>query len=126
MTSTPWEVFNALIDLSYPVVCVNNIENCIYFPTSVYEPGVRTVLATHGWETASIRYISGPLEDPYPQYLDITRHDTLLRHELGTIVPHDNLASLADTSLTSLDDGHILVYSDGVWISRNSISGGTP
>jgi hypothetical protein len=124
--STPWEVYTTLRDLSYLVLCVDNINDCIYFETVVYEPGVRSILTPLGWQSTTIRYITGTLEDPYPQYLDITRHDSLLRHELGVIVPHDTLSGISDTSLVSPVDGDFIVYSDGVYTNRTGISGGTP
>ncbi|GAH55931.1 unnamed protein product, partial [marine sediment metagenome] len=36
------------------------------------------------------------------QYLNNARHDLVARHTLGTIVPHDNLADLAEKAHSSL------------------------
>jgi hypothetical protein len=44
----------------------------------------------------------------------------------GTGAIYDSLEKLADISLDSGDNGSILVYTDGVWVSRDAISGGTP
>lgn len=41
-------------------------------------------------------------DDDHPQYLNNARHDTTERHPLGTVVPHDNLADLAEKAHSSL------------------------
>jgi len=41
-------------------------------------------------------------DDDHAQYLNITRHDVPARHPLGTVVPHDNLADLAEKAHSSL------------------------
>ncbi len=41
-------------------------------------------------------------DDDHPQYLNQTRHDVTERHPLGTVVPHDNLADLAEKAHSSL------------------------
>jgi hypothetical protein len=41
-------------------------------------------------------------EDDHKQYLNTTRHDTTDRHTLGTVVPHDSLASLTEKNHSSL------------------------
>ncbi len=124
--STSWEVFSTLVGLSLPVQVVDSLNNCIFFSETVYEPGLRTALSPLGWGDVTIRYLLESAEDPYTQYLNITRHDSLLRHELGVIVPHDTIEDLGDTVISSPADGDILVYSDGTWSNRATISGGTP
>jgi len=51
-------------------------------------------------------------DDDHSQYLNNARHDVLARHPLGTVVPHDNLADLAEkvhASLTGVNpsDHHV-------------------
>ena len=41
-------------------------------------------------------------DDDHTQYLNNARHDVLARHPLGTVVPHDNLADLAEKAHSSL------------------------
>jgi len=55
--------------------------------------------------------LAGLADDDHPQYLDNARHDIPDRHPLGTVVPHDSLASLTErehASLTGIgpDDHH--------------------
>jgi len=55
--------------------------------------------------------LDGLLDDDHTQYLNNTRHDLPARHGLGTVVPHDNLADLAEKAHSSLtgvgtDDHH--------------------
>ncbi|MBA7468600.1 hypothetical protein ES707_03851 [subsurface metagenome] len=50
-------------------------------------------------------------DDDHSQYLNQARHDVPARHPLGTVVPHDNLADLAEKAHGSLagvgpDDHH--------------------
>jgi len=44
----------------------------------------------------------GLVDDDHPQYLNNARHDLPARHTLGTVVPHDNLADLAEKAHASL------------------------
>jgi len=44
----------------------------------------------------------GLADDDHPQYLNNARHDVTERHTLGTVVPHDNLADLAEKAHDSL------------------------
>ena len=46
--------------------------------------------------------LDGLLDDDHTQYLNNTRHDTTTRHTLGTVVPHDALADLAEKAHSSL------------------------
>lgn len=53
----------------------------------------------------------GLADDDHTQYLNNARHDVVARHTLGSVVPHDSLADLAEkahSSLTSVgpDDHH--------------------
>jgi hypothetical protein len=53
----------------------------------------------------------GLADDDHTQYLNNARHDLPARHTLGTVVPHDNLADLAEKAHGSLtgvgpDDHH--------------------
>ncbi|MBA7635416.1 hypothetical protein ES703_43020 [subsurface metagenome] len=48
----------------------------------------------------------GQADDDHAQYLNNTRHDIIDRHSLGSVVPHDGLASLTEKahgSLTGVD-----------------------
>lgn len=47
--------------------------------------------------------LSGLGDDDHPQYLNNARHDTTLRHTLGTVVPHDEHSNLSGLS----DDDHL-------------------
>ncbi len=44
----------------------------------------------------------GLADDDHPQYLNNARHDLPARHTLGDVVPHDNLADLAEKAHASL------------------------
>jgi len=44
----------------------------------------------------------GLADDDHPQYLNNARHDLPARHTLGDVVPHDNLADLAEKAHSSL------------------------
>ena len=46
--------------------------------------------------------LNGLTDDDHTQYLNTTRHDITARHTLGTVVPHDALASLTEKSHGSL------------------------
>ena len=46
--------------------------------------------------------LDGLGDDDHTQYLNNTRHDVVERHSLGTVVPHDNLADLAEKAHSSL------------------------
>ncbi|GAJ19564.1 unnamed protein product, partial [marine sediment metagenome] len=46
----------------------------------------------------------GLSDDDHAQYLNIARHDVTERHPLGTVVPHDSLADLAEKAHSSLTD----------------------
>jgi len=125
--ATSWEVFLTLNNHeTYPVQAVDSLNNYVFFQTPIYEPGLRSLLSPLGWGDVTIKYLSESATDPYTQYLNTIRHDSLLRHELGVIVPHDTIEDLGDTVISSPADGDILVYSDGTWNNRGSISGGTP
>jgi len=41
--------------------------------------------------------LTGLLDDDHTQYLNNVRHDTVDRHTLGTVVPHDSFLGLSDT-----------------------------
>jgi len=66
--------------------------------------------ADHGEE------LDGLGDDDHPQYLNTARHDIVGRHTLGTVVPHDNLADLAEKAHASLTgvgtDDHHAKYTD--------------
>ena len=46
--------------------------------------------------------LDGLEDDDHTQYLNNARHDLPARHGLGTVVPHDNLADLAEKAHSSL------------------------
>lgn len=46
--------------------------------------------------------IAGLTDDDHAQYLNTTRHDITARHTLGSVVPHDTLASLTGRAHSSL------------------------
>jgi len=46
--------------------------------------------------------LDGLGDDDHTQYLNTTRHDVTERHSLGTVVPHDALASLTEKAHSSL------------------------
>ena len=46
--------------------------------------------------------LDGLGDDDHAQYLNNARHDTTARHPLGTVVPHDALASLTERAHSSL------------------------
>ena len=46
--------------------------------------------------------LDGLADDDHTQYLNNTRHDVTARHALGSVVPHDNLADLAEKAHASL------------------------
>ncbi len=48
--------------------------------------------------------LEGLDDDDHPHYHNDARHDLPARHPLGTVVPHDDLAALAEKSHTSLAD----------------------
>lgn len=56
------------------------------------------------WVALDIEHgvLTGLSDDDHTQYLNNTRHDTTDRHTLGTVVPHDALASLTEKSHNSL------------------------
>jgi len=60
--------------------------------------------------------LDGLGDDDHPQYLNTARHDVVARHGLGTVVPHDNLADLAEKAHGSLsgigESDHHAKYTD--------------
>lgn len=100
-TYTALEVYTALVTVSLPPSLVDAVNQRIYFPATVSAASVHAVIDPLGWTGASILVLGTTDEDPYPQYLDITRHDSLLRHVLGTVVPRDS--SKVNTSAVSTD-----------------------
>jgi len=46
--------------------------------------------------------LTGLADDDHSQYLNNARHDVPARHTLGDVVPHDNLADLAEKAHSSL------------------------
>lgn len=61
----------------------------------------------------------GLADDDHTQYLNNARHDVIARHTLGSVVPHDNLADLAEKAHSSLtgvgpDDHHTAPTYDSV------------
>ncbi|GAI87497.1 unnamed protein product, partial [marine sediment metagenome] len=52
--------------------------------------------------TADHGNLIGLADDDHPQYLNNARHDVTERHPLGTVVPHDALADLAEKAHASL------------------------
>ncbi len=59
--------------------------------------------------------VGGLGDDDHGQYLNTARHDTTTRHPLGSVVPHDALASLTEKAHGSLtgvssDQHHTLVH----------------
>ena len=64
--------------------------------------------------------LTGLVDDDHPQYLNNTRHDLTERHTLGSVVPHDNLADLAEKAHSSLSgigpsDHHAKTVDDEVF-----------
>lgn len=55
------------------------------------------------------------LNDSHTQYLNEARHDTTVRHSLGTVVPHDALDGLTDVTLAAPADGHYLSHDGTDW-----------
>lgn len=87
--ATATAVFAALVGGSLPVAMVDGLQTKTYFSESVSESAVRAILNPLEWTTATIEVVGTTDSDPYPQYLNITRHDSLLRHSLGTVVPEE-------------------------------------
>jgi hypothetical protein len=56
------------------------------------------------WGNVAHSELSGIGENDHHTKFTITEHDTTVRHALGTVVPHDALASLTEKSHTSLTD----------------------
>ena len=81
--STAMQVFSALSAL--PVSIVDALNTRIYFSESVSESAIHAIVDPLEWTDVSIQVI-GSGDDPYTQYLNTTRHDSLLRHSLGTVV----------------------------------------
>lgn len=100
--TTAMEIYAALTTAALPVVLVDAINKICYFSESVSSITFHGIVDSLGWSNAQILLISGPESDPYPQYLDVTRHDQLLRHVLGTTVPHDT--SKIDVSCIDNDE----------------------
>lgn len=88
--ATAIEVYTALDAESLPVVLVDAINDICYFSETVSDATVRAIITPLEWSTATITVIVTSEADPYPVYLDVTRHDQLLRHVLGTTVPRDS------------------------------------
>jgi len=65
-----------------------------------------TVDGLHGDELATDAELSthAGVENAHHTKFTTVEHDTTLRHSLGTVVPHDNLADLAEKSHVSLTD----------------------
>jgi len=111
--ATAMQVFSALS--LYPISIVDALNTRIYFSEPVSESAIHAIVDPLGWTDVNILIIDEDLIDPYPQYLNSTRHDSLLRHSLGTVVPHDNLSGLLDCDIDSPADGEILVYASSKW-----------
>jgi hypothetical protein len=106
--STAWEVFLALQSASLTASIVDDISDICYFAATINETNVRVVLDPLEWTETQLLVLTD-LADPYPQYLTVVRHDALLRHEIGTVVPHDSVkidSSYLDT------DGTLAANSD--------------
>ena len=59
-------------------------------------------LAMGGGGVSDHGALTGLADDNHTQYLNVTRHDITDRHALGTVVPHDALASLTEKSHANL------------------------
>lgn len=121
--STAMQVFSALS--AHPVSIVDALNTRIYFSESVSESAIHAIVDPLEWTDVSIQVI-GSGDDPYTQYLNTARHDSLLRHSLGTVVPHDNLSGLLDCDIDTPAAGHILIYNGTHWENASGISGGSP
>lgn len=64
----------------------------------------------------------GLSSDDHTQYFNETRHGSTVFHELGTVVPHDNLDGLSDVIITTPIAGEALVYTGTNWVN-DTISG---
>jgi hypothetical protein len=72
------------------------------------------------WTQGAIDHgnLGGLADDDHSQYLNVTRHDILGRHPLGTVVPHDYINLLEDVTLTSPVLDEILVYNGSIWENK--------
>lgn len=93
--ATAQQVFENLKTAGLPVKIVDGLNDWCWFDGNMIESTVRTVLDPLEWTGASIRNINDDPADPYPQYLNLARHDQLLRHELGVVVPKQDVDGTA-------------------------------
>ena len=89
-TSTALEIYTALSLASFTPILVDALNQIIYYENTVTESDVHEVIDSLGWVNATILLIETSDDDPYSQYLNVSRHDHILRHPVGTVVPHDS------------------------------------
>ena len=87
--ATASEVFTALKGASLPVTLVDALNTRCYFSETVSSSAVLAIVSPLEWDAVEILVLDPTGVDPYPQYLNTTRHDALIRHEVGVVVPHD-------------------------------------
>lgn len=108
--ASSWQVFSALKTAGLTASIVDDLSDICYFPSSIVEVSVRAVLDPLEW-TDTVLLVLSEIDpaDPYPQYLNTTRHDEILRHTLGSIVPQD----VSKTDNSAIDtDGTLAANSD--------------
>jgi len=117
--STAMEVYNALITAVLPVTIVDALNTICYFSSSVSETDVHTAIDSLGWSAVRIIIPGSSGADPYPQYLNTTRHDELLRHPYGTVVPYPAIEEATDVTITSIANRDLLIYDETSEVFEN-------
>jgi hypothetical protein len=111
------QVYDALVTATLPVATVDGITTTIYFASAVSSSAVHAVIDPLEWTNATLSLVSSDV-DPYTQYLNTTRHDQPIRHELGVSVPRDT----TKIDLTYLDtDGTLAANSDTKIASQKAV-----
>lgn len=88
--STAQEVYLALKTASLPISIVDGLGDICYFSSTVTVSAVRAILDPLEWTAAQILVLTElDSADPHTQYLTLSRHDQLIRHEIGVVVPRD-------------------------------------
>jgi len=117
--ATAMEVFAALDTAGLPVMLCDAVNTVCFFSSTVTDAAVHAVVDSLEWTDVSIQEVSATSYDPYTQYLNTTRHDQLLRHVLGTSVPHDTLDGLTDVTITSAAQYDFVMRGSSAW--ENSV-----
>lgn len=94
-------------------------------PTVALWQGREELAALRAYLQATLDHggLVGLADDDHTQYLNTARHDTPIRHTLGSVVEHDNLTGLTDVTISGVSEGEVLTYVSGQWRNREAVGG---